>query len=200
MAARPLVVRFPPDRLEGQNQYVTTMILLVGLPGSGKTTVARKLAREHQALRLSPDEWMIPLFGEPEADGKRDVLEGRMISLALQLLRLNTNVVLDFGCWAREERAALQWLAEREEATFRLVYLPVDRDTQLERIERRWADTPHETVVMTLVDLDRWRAMFEVPDAAELAGSPPPPPPSRWSSWLDWAQDRWPSLSAPWGS
>jgi predicted kinase len=60
--------------------------------------------------------WMIPLFGQPASDGKRGVLEGRMISLALQLLRLNTNVVLDFGCWAREERAALQWLAEREKS------------------------------------------------------------------------------------
>jgi predicted kinase len=111
------------------------MILLVGLPGSGKTTVAKTLATEHNALRLTPDEWMIPLFGEAEAEGKRDVLEGRMISLALELLRLNTNVVLDFGCWAREERAALQWLAERGEGTFRLVYVPVDRATQLQRIE-----------------------------------------------------------------
>jgi predicted kinase len=76
------------------------MILLVGLPRSGNTTVAKKLAREQNALRLTPDEWMIPLFGEPEADGKRDVLEGLMISLALQALRTNINVVLDFGCWA----------------------------------------------------------------------------------------------------
>jgi hypothetical protein len=128
------------------------------------------------------DEWMIPLFGQPESDGKRDVLEGRMIILALQLLRLNTNVVLDFGCWAREERAALQWLAEREETTFRLVYLPVDRVTQLERIERRRTDAPHQTFAITSVDLDRWRAMFDVPDDAELAGSPPPTPPSFWSS------------------
>jgi len=92
------------------------MILLVGLPGSGKTTVAKKLAREQNALRPTPDEWMIPLFGEPEADGKRDVLEGLTISLALQLLRISINVVLDFGCWARDERAALQWPTEREEA------------------------------------------------------------------------------------
>jgi predicted kinase len=84
------------------------MILLVELPGFGKTTVPKELAREQHALRLTPDEWMIPLFCEPEADGKRDVLEGLMISLALQLLRMNTNVVLDFGCWARDERATLQ--------------------------------------------------------------------------------------------
>ena len=84
------------------------MILLVGLPGAGKTTVGKKLAKEQSALRVAPDESMIPLFGQPEADGKRDVLEGLMISLALQLLRMNTSVVLDFGCWARDERAALQ--------------------------------------------------------------------------------------------
>ena len=40
-----------------------TLYLLCGLPGSGKTTLARKLEREAPALRLCPDEWMAPLFG-----------------------------------------------------------------------------------------------------------------------------------------
>ncbi|MFJ3714174.1 MULTISPECIES: hypothetical protein [unclassified Streptomyces] len=31
------------------------------MPGAGKTTRARQLAKEHNALRLTPDEWMIPL-------------------------------------------------------------------------------------------------------------------------------------------
>lgn len=54
---------------------------------------------------------MIPLFGEPDADGKRWVLEGRLIWVALQTLRLGTSVVLDFGLWGRDERSALRWLA-----------------------------------------------------------------------------------------
>jgi predicted kinase len=137
---------------------------------------------------------MIPLFGEPEADGGWDVLEGFMIGLALQLLRIEVNVVLDCGCWARDERAALQWLTEREEATFRRVYVPVDRTIQLERIERRWAEEPQGTFPMTSVELDRWPAIYEVPSAAELEGSSPPTLPPSWSSWLEWAQDRWPSL------
>jgi len=30
--------------------------LICGLPGSGKTTLAKKLEREHTAIRLCPDE------------------------------------------------------------------------------------------------------------------------------------------------
>lgn len=109
---------------------------------AGKTTMTKRLADEHGALRLTPDEWMIPLFGVSEAGGKRDLLEGRLISVALQLLRLGTDVVLDFGCWVREERSALRWLAEREGASFRLIYVPVDRAAQLKHIEQRCRQTP----------------------------------------------------------
>ncbi|WP_368780995.1 AAA family ATPase [Alicyclobacillus fastidiosus] len=34
---------------------------MVGLPCSGKTTLSRELETRHNALRLSPDEWHIPL-------------------------------------------------------------------------------------------------------------------------------------------
>ena len=83
------------------------MFVMVGLPGAGKTTQARELAGEHGAVRLTPDHWMIPLFGDAMADGKRFTLEGRLISVALQALRLGTSVVLDFGLWGRDERSAL---------------------------------------------------------------------------------------------
>ena len=46
------------------------------------------------ALRLTPDEWMIPLFGHHDADGKRDVLEGRFVWLALRTLRKATRLRL----------------------------------------------------------------------------------------------------------
>lgn len=172
------------------------MFLLVGLPGAGKTTVARQLARDHRALRLTPDEWMIPLFGDNDADGKRAVLEGRMITIALQLLRIGTSVVLDFGCWSRDERSALRGLSARAGSTFELIYVDVDRQTQLERIGRRWTETPHETFAMTTADVDVWRAEFEPPDEAELRRTDPPDPPYPWPNWFAWAVARWPSLAA----
>jgi CubicO group peptidase (beta-lactamase class C family)/predicted kinase len=150
---------------------VASLYLLVGLPAAGRTTVAKRVAEEHAALRLTPDDWMTPLFGEPEAGDKRDVLEGRFITLALQLLRLGTSVVLDFGCWARNERSALCWLVEQQHGCFRLVYVPEDPTTQLARVERRWRQAPQDTFPITVSDLDRWRDRLEVPDATEVAGT-----------------------------
>ena len=63
-----------------------TLFLTVGLPGAGKTTHARELASKHSILRLTPDDWMAPLFGHSDAEGRRDILEGRMIWVAREVL------------------------------------------------------------------------------------------------------------------
>lgn len=73
---------------------------------------------------------MIPMFGQEQPEGRRDVLEGRMIWLALSALRVGVDVVLDFGGWARVERSALRALAASVGATCELVYLHVDPDEQ----------------------------------------------------------------------
>ena len=168
---------------------------MVGLPAAGKTARAKKLAAEHRALRLTPDAWMIPLFGDSDAGGKRDVLEGRLIWLALAALRLGTSVILDFGFWTRDERSALRWLAASAGASCQVVYLPVDRATQRARIAHRQAHTPQQTFAISQAEADAWRAQFEVPDGAELAGTGLPGPPPGWPGWPDWAADRWPSVA-----
>jgi predicted kinase len=188
--------RFPYP-VGANDQGAATMVLMVGLAGAGKTTRAKELAAAHRALRLTPDEWMIPLFGEPLADGKRFVLEGRLISVALQALRLGLNVVLDYGLWGRDERSALRWLAGSAGAACQVVYLPVDRDVMLARIAHRQATTPEQTFPMSEADVDEWREKFEAPDAAELGGGEIPRPPAGWAGWPEWAADHWPSLTIP---
>lgn len=174
---------------------MTTLFLTVGLPGGGKTTRARQLAEEHGALRLAPDEWMIPLFGESDAGGKRDVLEGRFLSLALQALRVGTDVILDLGCWSRDERSAIRRPADSARATCRLVHLPVDPGTQRPRIAHRQATTPDRTFPMSEADLLRWRTAFQEPTPEELSapGIPAPPPGS--PTWRAWSAARWPSFA-----
>ncbi|GIM91179.1 AAA family ATPase [Paractinoplanes toevensis] len=176
-----------------------TLFLMVGLPGSGKTVRGRELAAEHGALLLTPDAWALTLFGQEDRqqerpDGKRWLLEGLLIALAVETLRLRLSVVLDFGLWSRDERSALRWMAASVGATSEIVYLPVERDVQWSRIQHRWKHAPEQTFPMAEAELDPWREMFEVPDADELAGSVLPAPPPGDESWSDWAQRFWPSL------
>jgi predicted kinase len=136
---------------------------------------------------------MIPLFGDSMAEGRRWALEGRLISLALQALRLGVSVVLDYGFWGRDERSALRYLAASAGAACRIVYLPVDKHLQLARIAHRQATTPHETFPMSEAEVDEWREQFQAPDAGELGGGEIPAPPVGWSGWPQWAAEHWPS-------
>jgi predicted kinase len=87
---------------------MATLHLMVGLPCSGKTTYARRLAREVQALLLTTDLWHLTLFGDDVGDDEHDTRHARieeiMWDVARHVLVLGGDVVLDFGCWARVER------------------------------------------------------------------------------------------------
>jgi predicted kinase len=170
-----------------------TLYVMVGLPAAGKTTRARQIETERRALRLTPDEWMNPLFGESMADGKRNVLEGRFIATALRALRLGSNVVLDFGVWARVERAALRWVASTVGADCELIYIAIDPAEQTSRINERFMNAPETTFPITQADLDEYRTIFQVPDTDELAATKVDAPPLGFGTWAAWVAERWPT-------
>jgi predicted kinase len=114
-----------------------TLVLTVGLPGVGKTTLARQLAQERRILRLTPDDWMAPLFGHNDAAGRRDILEGRMVWTAHEVLRSGASVILDFGCWSPEERYALRAIAESTGADFELRYVTIAEPERRARARSR---------------------------------------------------------------
>ena len=170
-----------------------TLFVTVGLPGSGKTTRATVLAAQFHAIRLTPDDWMIPLFAHHDADGKRHVLEGRFIWLASSALEAGINVVLDFGLWGKDERSALKHLAYRAGSECQLVYLPIDPEEQSRRVEYRFAHTPHSTFAVTKSDVQQWRSQFQEPDEVELLSPDPGPVPVGFETWEAWTAARWPS-------
>jgi predicted kinase len=170
------------------------LYLTVGLPGSGKTTWARRTAEREGILRLTPDEWMAPLFGDSDADGRRDVLEGRMIWVAHQVLTSGSSVVLDFGCWSPEERYAIRAIAESTGARFALQYLHLDEGERRARATLRWQTAPETTFPMSDADHDRFQHLCLPPSAEELSGAPVPAAPVGFEGWFDWASRRWPTL------
>ncbi len=47
---------------------------MVGLPGSGKTLRAKEIESKHSALRLTPDEWILDLYGHDLDRQHRDAV------------------------------------------------------------------------------------------------------------------------------
>ena len=171
-----------------------SLFLTVGLPGAGKTTRAQALAAEHGILRLTPDDWMAPLFGESDAGGRRDILEGRMVWVAHEVLVSGSSVILDFGCWSPEERYAVRTITELANASFVMEYVSIPEPERRARCDRRWAESRETTFEMTGEDHDRFVLLCLPPSADELSNGPIPRPPTGFETWPQWASERWPTL------
>ena len=121
---------------------ILIVYLIVGLPGAGKTTRAKELEVSAPALRLTPDEWQIALFGDQNPPDKRDLVEGKLVQIGMRAAQLGINVVFDFGFWGADERSALRWIAGSVGARSHVVYLPIEHEEQRRRVERRYARRP----------------------------------------------------------
>lgn len=73
------------------------LIILCGLPGSGKTTLAKRMEHAWPIVRLGADEWMAGLCVDLYDEDFCDRLETCLTTLALRLLRLGQSVVLEYG-------------------------------------------------------------------------------------------------------
>ncbi len=150
---------------------MATLYLICGLPGAGKTTLARQIEQIHAAVRLSPDEWIVPILADPtdipERDRLRSPVEALQWDLAKRLLTLGQNVILEWGFWSREERESVRLEAEDLGATVVLHYLAVTRDELWDRLSRRNAALPPGTFAVTKDELDEWWGWFEPPTADE---------------------------------
>lgn len=147
---------------EGVTAYLT-----VGLPGSGKTTRAKEIEVSAPALRLSPDDWLVALWGNSrDNDHKRDPLEALQLDLAKRAVAVGTNVILDWGLWRTSERDYYRWHLERAGARTELVFCDASLDELKARIAKR-NDEPDQLHIRP-EEMDAWIHLFERPKPAEL--------------------------------
>jgi predicted kinase len=145
-----------------------TLHLMVGLPGSGKTTLAKKLEQELPAMRLTPDEWMARVVGDGYDEAKRAIVEAMLWDIAAQGLRLGINVILDFGFWSRVEREDYRARAAKLGADMKVHFLDVSLEELVQRLTARNAALPQDTFHIEPTDLEAWSVLFEPPKSDEL--------------------------------
>lgn len=151
---------------------MATLHLMVGLPCAGKTTLARKLEHEQSAIRLTTDEWHVRLFGqdaeEPEHDARHSLIEAMLWNIASRALELGTNVILDFGFWAREEREDYRSRAKQLGASSEVHFLDVSADELMRRLAARNSETSQTGFYIPEAMMKPWIAFFQRPTPDEL--------------------------------
>ena len=150
---------------------MTTLHLMVGLPCSGKTTLARRLELERSALRLTSDDWQVRLFGqdaaEPEHDARHDRIEAMLWDVAARVLALGSSVILDFGFWSRDEREDFRSRAKRLGAASEVHFLEVPEAELLRRLSTRNAELPAGALHIPEAMMKPWIALFQAPTIDE---------------------------------
>ncbi|HEY1986782.1 MAG TPA: ATP-binding protein [Terracidiphilus sp.] len=140
------------------------MTLICGLPGSGKTTLAKALEARLRAVRFSADEWMEALCLNLRDEEKRAKVEALQWGWGQRLLALGLTVIIEWGTWGRAERDVLRHGARALGVAVELRYLSEPLGRLYERLQRRGVEEPP----IDRVELSRWMESFEAPTDEEM--------------------------------
>ncbi|MFC0674171.1 AAA family ATPase [Brachybacterium hainanense] len=150
---------------------MSTLTLFCGPPGSGKTTLARRLEAEGSGIRLCTDDWQDEI-GIPMADAAaHERLQQRLYRLAMDLLGRDVDVILEDGLWRREERERVFADARARGARIRWHILEVPPEELWRRLQERERRGDPGTATVGRAELEAILALFEPPAPEEMAAA-----------------------------
>jgi predicted kinase len=155
-------------RIRDVETATTRLVLICGLPASGKSTLARRLASEIPAIRLDKDAWVTALGADLWDDEFRERLEAQLWILSQDLLARGQSVILEWGHWARAERDEKRVGARRLGVGVELYFLNPPVEELFERAERRTASGEWTAAPITRAHFEEWATTFQPPDEEEL--------------------------------
>jgi predicted kinase len=155
-----------------------TVHLICGPTGAGKTTFARELATERDALRFSIDEWMANLFAADTPDPltfdwaieRVGRCETQIWQTGLAALAIGRDIVLDLGFTTREQRDRFRAQAMEAGHQVSLHHVTAARELRLERVHARNRDGS-EVFAFEVTDgmFEFMEDRFEIPAPEEKA-------------------------------
>jgi len=157
---------------------VTTVHLVVGSTGAGKSTFSRELARDERALRFAIDEWMANFyFPDRPSDADFEWYWPRIErctraiwSECEQALALGVPVVLEIGLTRRSDRAQFCEKVTRDGHSLQLHVVEAPLEERWARVQRRNQDKGETfSLEVTRGMFDFVETMWEAPTDEELA-------------------------------
>ncbi|MDE0803132.1 MAG: ATP-binding protein [Acidimicrobiales bacterium] len=145
-----------------------TLVLFCGPPGSGKTTLAKRLESAGRGIRMCTDDWQEALCVSHADEEFHSRLQARLYEHALALLEHGQDVILEDGLWMKHERDQKMADARRCGARTEIHVFDLDFDELWARLDRRNRSRPEGAVPMERTDLEHILSLFQLPDAAEL--------------------------------
>jgi predicted kinase len=169
MSAYPPTDRLPAVASSGDTTKRTnqgaTLHLIHGYIGSGKTTFARRLAEEREAVLFCLDAWLVCLFAsDPPVELPVHALprvEALIADCCEAILRAGVDVVYDHGLWSRTARDVARQLAERVGAVARLYWVTCPEEIALQRVARRNERLDGETYYIVPETFQALKTRFE---------------------------------------
>lgn len=155
----------------------TSIHLVTGSTGAGKTTYALALAERERALRFSIDEWMTSLFAADQPEpiqfewmmDRVNRCEAQMWAMTVQAAARDIPVVIDCGLTREAHRAKWAQLALSAGVPVRLHHLDVDAEERWKRVEGRNRERgPTFRLEVTREMFDFVETLWEPPSDAEV--------------------------------
>jgi predicted kinase len=145
----------------------STLYIIHGFLGSGKTTFSKKLSLEIGAVHMNPDEWCVKLFDKKNYEHNWEKCFDETVNIlwekVAEYLTNGTDVIFDMGFWDRQSRNHAKSIAIKYNSDFKHYYIYVPDDIAKERILSRSGKIAENNVR----NFDEIKKLFSEPDVDE---------------------------------
>lgn len=154
--------------MKRKNVRIGVLTLLSGKMGAGKSTRARQLAEERNAVLISEDHWLSTFYPNDIVSFDdyiyySSLLKPLIKAHVVNILKAGADVVMDFPANTVKQRKWFKEVINESGADHELIYLKVGNDVCLKRLAKRRIDNPERAKFDTESVFNEVTKYFEEP-------------------------------------